>query len=509
MILPNAQQIREWDAFTIVHEPISSLDLMERASLAFKEALLGHLNERDLLGGQIPFYIFCGRGNNGGDGLVAARLLSEMGLKVHVFVLQQNTSSKPSPDFEFNFNRLKDLKKVEIESIQKAEDFPIIPLESVVIDALFGTGLNKPLSGIAESLINWLNQCSGYKVSIDVPSGLMSDLFMMDLLAERSVFKANHTFTFQVPKQSFMLAENYDFVGDFEVLSIGLHQDYLSNIQSDFNYITNEWVQNKIRLRSKFCHKGTNGHALVVAGSYGKMGAALLSSRAALRAGCGMLTAFVPKVGYTIFQTAFPEAMVQTDDELCELRNFPDTSKFDAVGVGPGMGNHPYTVKSFGNWLNQIKEPLLIDADGLNACAELMKLHTDFSFPEHAVLTPHPKEFERLAGTSRNSEERLIKQIEFAKKHKVIIVLKGAHTSIALPDGLVYFNMTGNPLLATAGSGDVLSGIITSFLAQGYEASEAAILGVYLHGYVADRLKSKGVKHAIAGDFIEELKFVF
>ncbi len=506
MMLPNAKQIRDWDAYTILHEPIASVDLMERAAKAFKDALLIHLNELDLLNGAIPYYVFCGPGNNGGDGLAVARLLHEMGLKVSVYNL--STGSKPSNDFALNLKRLQDGKQLDISFLQKESDFPEIHSSSIIIDALFGTGLNKPLIGLAASLIQYLNDSKGYKVSIDLPSGLMADLDSMDLNSSRPVFKAQQTFTFQVPKQCFMLAENFEFVGNFEVLPIGLHPDFLLNSQNDIHFISSDWVQSNFKVREKFSHKGSFGHALLVAGSFGKIGAALLAAKAALRVGCGLLTAYIPKVGYSIFQTALPEAMVQTDDELYELRNFPDTAKFDCVGVGPGMGLHPYTVMAFGNWLKQIKKPLLIDADGLNACAQLMKLNEDFSFPEMAVITPHSKEFERLAGKCEDSLARLKRQKEFAIQHKIIVVLKGAHTSIALPDGSVYFNMSGNPLLSTAGSGDVLSGIITSLLAQGYEPKTAALLGVHLHGTLADRLKSKGVKHAIAGDFIEELKFV-
>ncbi|MDP1727745.1 MAG: NAD(P)H-hydrate dehydratase [Bacteroidota bacterium] len=506
MKLLTAKQIQDWDAFTIKHEPISSVDLMERASKAFSTVFLNHLNEAGLKFINSPVFIFCGLGNNGGDGLAIARILHEAGKQLTVYVL--NSGGLPSPDFTINFKRLKELREIEIIEIDNEKDLPNLPENAIIIDALFGTGLNKPLAGITALLVQRLNETNGYKVSVDIPSGLLADLTSLEMIREHTIFKAHDTFTFQVPKQSFMFPETGEFVGNFKVLTIGLHPDFLKSIRSDSFFISKEWVQANLKSRSKFSHKGSAGHALIIAGSYGKMGAALLASKAALRAGCGLLTAYIPRVGYTIFQTAFPEAMVQTDEELYEIRNFPSTNEWDAIGVGPGMGVHPNTVKAFGIWLNQINIPLLIDADGLNACAELMKLHADFSFPNMAVITPHPKEFERLAGKCTDSFERLTKQKEFAHKHNVIVVLKGAHTCITLPDGETYFNLTGNPLLATAGSGDVLSGIITSFLAQGYEPKEAALLGVYLHGTLANRLKDKGYKQAVAGDLIEELKFI-
>lgn len=506
MKLLKVKQIQDWDAFTIKHEPISSVDLMERASKEFSKVFLNRIMDPELNVINSPVFIFCGLGNNGGDGLAIARILNESGKKVTVYVL--NSGGLPSKDFTINFKRLKELNQIEINEIDNETGLPNVPEESIIIDALFGTGLNKPLSGITALLVQHLNKLNGYKVSVDIPSGLMADLDSMEKIKEQTIFKARDTFTFQAAKHSFMFPETYEFVGNFEVLPIGLHQDFLKNICTDSFFISKEWVHTHLKRRSKFSHKGSSGHALMIAGSYGKMGAALLASKAALRAGCGLLTAFIPRVGYTIFQTAFPEAMVQTDEELYEIRNFPSTNEWDAIGVGPGMGVHPNTVKAFGIWLNQISIPLLIDADALNACAELMKLHPDFLFPQMAVITPHLKEFERMAGKCTDSIERLTKQKEFAQKHNVIVVLKGAHTCIALPNGETYYNLTGNPLLATAGSGDVLSGIITSFLAQGYEPETAAILGVYTHGTLADSLKEKGYKHAIASDFIEALCFV-
>jgi NAD(P)H-hydrate epimerase len=292
-------------------------------------------------------------------------------------------------------------------------------------------------------------------------------------------------------------------------LEIGLHPDYLTTVTSPYHYTTNEEILATIKPRKKFAHKGSFGHVLTVGGSYGKIGAAILMSRAALRTGCGLVTAYTPKVGYTIFQTAFPECMMQTDEELYEIRNFPDTAGFDALAIGPGLGQQEYTIKNFTKWIGTIEQPCVLDADALNICSRLLVEHHDsFHFPGNCIITPHPKEFDRLAGVSKSSYERLEKQVRFAQQHKVIVVLKGAFTTIALPNGEVHFNSTGNDAMATAGSGDVLTGIIASLLAQGYAGKEAALLGVYLHGFAGDLL-AKQRATLIASDLIEILPFAW
>ncbi|MBC7383537.1 MAG: NAD(P)H-hydrate dehydratase [Bacteroidia bacterium] len=504
MHLLTAKQIKAWDAFTIMHEPISAANLVERAAMFFTNAFERYIDEVLQVKKEVPIFIFCGTGNNGADGLAVARMLCNEGRVITVLCLNGNKTEEN----KINFKRLKERKEIILIEINNAREFPVMPTDCIIIDALFGSGLNRPLNDIAATLVSYLNAHKGLKIAIDIPSGLMADIDTFEGLTTEEIFKAQRTFTFGLYKQSFMFAETYPYVGDVEVLPIGLHTAYLDEVTGN-QFLTDEtWVQQNIKTPNRFAHKGTKGHVLLIGGSYGKMGAALLASKAALRAGCGMVTAFIPKVGYTIFQTALPEVMVQTNEAVCELRDFTITGNFDAIGVGPGMGTHPSTVLAFGKWLNQIKTLLLIDADGLNACAALLKINDQFKFPEGTILTPHPKEFERLAGKCKDSLERLNRQKEFAKRHKVIVVLKGAHSSIAMPDGKVYFNITGNTLLATAGSGDVLCGIITSLLAQQYKPDIAALLGVYLHGVLADKLKKKGIKNCIAGDIIEELKLI-
>lgn len=498
MKLLSAQQVRDWDAYTIMHEPVSSIDLMERAASAFTARLCAMKEE---WGEQERVFVFCGPGNNGGDGLAIARMLAERGKALQVFILK---AEKYSADLTTNLQRLG--KHTPVAYLDEQSTLPAITARDLVIDALFGTGLNKPLTGFAATLVQHINRSGCTVVAVDIPSGLPADLFAADTLQPDFVIRASHTLTFQLPKQSFLQAEASPFTGEVHVLDIGLHPSYLEQMVSHHVYLTREELPG-IRQRQLFAHKGQFGHAVCIGGSYGKLGAAVLMSKACLQTGCGLVTAFVPKVGYTILQSAFPEAMVMTDDELYEIRNFPDVSSFTAIGIGPGLGMHEYTAKSFHQWIAAVNKPCVIDADALNICAKLLTEHHDtFRFPRHAVLTPHPKEFDRLAGLSKNSGERLEKQLRFAEKHQVYVVLKGAHTSIATPAGELFFNTTGNPCMATAGSGDVLTGVITSLLAQGYSPEDAALLGVYLHGAAGDHAAENRAT-ILASDIIESVPY--
>lgn len=501
MKLLTAQQIKDWDKFTINREPVKSIDLMERAANACVNEivnLLGNTKNK-------AFKIFCGLGNNGGDGLAIARLLYENGFHVEVFIIEY--SKDRSDDFKINEKKLANKKTILTSSITGKSKLPFLSENDIVIDAIFGTGLNKNIDGLVLKVVQHINQNSEFTIAIDVPSGLKSSIFSDDWMDENKIIHASHTFTFQIPKMSFMHAETYKFVGEFHILDIGLHTDFFKNVDSNIYFISKEDLP-KIKQRNKFSHKGNFGHAICIGGSYGKMGASVLMSRACLKAGVGLVTSFVPKTGYTILQTAFPEAMILTDDELFEIRNFPSSDSFDAVGVGPGIGTNEFTSKAFYKWISSVKIPCVIDADALNICSNiLLEHHSSFHFPANTILTPHPKEFDRLAGISANSFERIEKQIHFAKRYNVIVILKGAHTSIALPDARLFFNSSGNPKMATAGSGDVLTGIITSLLAQGHETQDAAVLGVYLHGKAGD-IAAENKSTIIASDIIEAIPFV-
>jgi NAD(P)H-hydrate epimerase len=491
MKILTAQQTREADAYTIANEPISSTDLMERAATKCFDWIIKNYNA------ETEFAIFCGVGNNGGDGLVVARLLVQANYKVSVFVV--DFSKNYSPDFKINLEKLP--KECGEVNYLKSDSFKfILKPNIVVVDAIFGSGLNKPIDGFVSTIIQQINQHE--VVAIDLPSGLFAEDNRVNDF--ESIVKAKFTLTFQQPKLAMLFPQNYLFVGEWIVLPIGLNQEFIEFLPSNYFLITILDAKRILIKRTKFSHKGTFGHALLIAGSKGKMGAAILSAKACLRAGVGLLTVHIPAKGLEIMQTALPEAMCRTSDENDFIADVPELSAYNAIGIGPGLGMEKQTQNAFKLLIQNANFPLVIDADALNILSE-NKTWLAF-LPQESILTPHPKEFERLVGKWDSDEERLEMQRQFAIKHQIIVVLKGANTAIALSNGDVYFNSTGNAGMATAGSGDVLTGIITSLLAQRYLPSEAAILGVYLHGLAGDVAKENLTEYAmIATDIIDAL----
>jgi ADP-dependent NAD(P)H-hydrate dehydratase / NAD(P)H-hydrate epimerase len=480
MKLPNADQIREWEEFTIKHEPVSSIDLMERAAEAAVDLLeqIGILNS--------DFQIFCGKGNNGGDGLAMARMLLDRGCNVNVYIL--DGSNPGTKDFNHNLKRF----PRETISIESEKDFPSLTEDQHVIDAIFGTGLNRPMQGIAAKLAEHINQSGAKVISIDVPSGLPADG-----VVEGNAIRADHTITFQTCKLSFLLPSNGEFVGLVHVVDIGLHKEYYRNLETPYHLIDEEIIASIYKPRKRFSHKGNFGHALLIAGSYGRMGAALLATKAAVRAGAGLTTVHIPSCGYEILQTGIPEAMVTTDfNSSIITETEKDLSKYSVIGIGPGIGTASETRDFFQGLLGNYTRPMVIDADALNIISSQKLLLK--KIPAHSILTPHPKEFQRLFGDQENDLTRL----ETAKNHAAdlqsVIVLKGHHSFIATPSGKSYFNSTGNAGLAKGGSGDVLTGIITALLAQGYDSVSAAILAVYLHGLAADIAAASDSMEAIS-----------
>jgi len=493
-----SSQIREIDHFTIENEPITSIDLMERAANTITQWIIQHMSK------DIAIQVYAGPGNNGGDALVVARQLSQHNFNTKVFTVR--LSEKRSPDCEINLNRLKKETSIKVIEISSKNDLPEIPSGTIIIDGIFGSGLTRKTDGLAKETINHLNNSKATIISIDIPSGLFGEDNSSN--QPESIIRADFTLTLQFPKLSFFLPENENYVGKWFILPIGLHPVVIKNTKTPFLFVQYDFIKENLKNRKKFSHKGTFGHVLLISGSYGKMGAAILAAKASLRTGSGLVTVHVPKLGYEIMQTALPEAMVNIDESdliFSGLNNPPD---YTSIGIGPGIGTKPNTVKGFSALLTNYRNPIVIDADALNILSEHNKLIK--LIPENSILTPHPKEFERLAGNWKNDYDRLQLQIEFAVKNKVFIVLKGAHTSIACPNGDCYFNSTGNPGMATAGSGDVLSGIILSLLGQGYEPTFAAIIGVYLHGLAADIAVEKTSQEAlIASDIIENLGNAF
>jgi hydroxyethylthiazole kinase-like uncharacterized protein yjeF len=468
-----AQEIRDWDLFTIEHEPVSSIDLMERASRKCAEWIMEWYPQTR------PFKVFCGKGNNGGDGLAIARMLLEKGYEVASFIIE--SGSPASSDHQTNLQRLQQFPGASIHFIETEEHFPFLTDKDVVIDALFGSGLNKPVEGFLLSLINYLNRGSAPILSIDLPGGLFSDQSSKGNI----VVQADHTLTFQCYKTALLMQENAPFIGQVHVLDIGLHPGYPGIATTENKLITGDFIKTIYRPRNVFSHKGNFGHALVIAGSYGKIGAAVMMAGACLHSGVGLLSCYLPKCGYVIMQSSVPEAMVITDEDENILTQLPQSiEKYSAIGIGPGIGTEDATQKLISFLIRRYHKPLILDADALN-CLSLQKELLE-QLPEDSVLTPHPKEFDRLFGEHENDFERLRTAKQKAKELGINIVLKSHHTLVATAGGQSYFNNTGNAGMAKGGSGDVLTGIITSFAAQGYAPASAAVFGVYLHGLSGD-----------------------
>lgn len=494
-------QLKDADNFTISNEPIASIDLMERAAKACTNWLIERYDT------SVNIKIVCGLGNNGGDGLAIARLLSEQMYNVEVYLIKH--SEKQSEDFTKNLQRFETLYPSNVHNVTTLdmliEKWRELNNSNIFIDAVLGSGLNKPVVGLIADVVNFINRIQLPVIAIDLPTGMYGD----ELNGVNDVIvKADFVLTFQFPKLSFMLPEMADYIGEFSVLDIGISDEFINHSQTPYYFITKSDVQLFFKTRSKAAHKGTFGHALIIAGAYGKMGAAVLSTKACIHSGVGLLTAQIPKCGYTILQSTNPETMLVVDGEDNFITEAIKLDKYNAVGIGPGIGLEKQTQNVVKQVIQNALSPIVFDADAINCLAENK---TWLSFvPANSIFTPHVKEFERIAGKSDNSIERLKLLREFAIKHGIYVVLKGAHTAIGCPDGTIVFNSTGNPGMATGGSGDVLTGIITSLCAQGYNSYQACVLGVYLHGLAGDfAALDKSEEAMIASDIIEHLSNAF
>ncbi len=495
MKLFTAKQIYSADKFTTEKQQIGTEELMERAAIQIFNWM--HLR---MQGAPVKIHLFCGIGNNGGDGIALARHLQEHGYNIAVHVV--NYSEKRSKDFLINLDRLKD-RKIWPNFMDSDCEFPEIGRDDIIVDAIFGIGLNRPPADWVVKLIGHLHASQAFILSVDIPSGLYADRVPEH---KEAVVKANYVLSFQTPKLIFFLPEIGVFVDQWEVLDIGLDAEFLMNEETDYELIGKNEVLPMYIPRKKFSHKGTYGHALIIGGSYGKVGAVQLASRAALVIGSGLVTAYIPKCGYESLQTALPEAMVITDEEESISKISFDISP-SVIGIGVGMGTAQKTVDAFTEFLKINQLPLVIDADALNILASkksLLKL-----LPPKTVLTPHPKELERLIGAWKDDFDKLEKAKLFSEKYNCILVVKGAHT-ITVFNKKGYVNTTGNPGMATAGSGDVLTGVIAGLIAQGYDPLHAAIFGVYLHGKSGDlAIETKAYQALIASDIIDNLGLAY
>lgn len=493
----SSDQLQAADQYTINKEGITSTDLMERAAnMVFDE-----IHAR-LQGNLIPIKIFCGIGNNGGDGLVIARRLIEVGYQVQVYIV--NYSTKRSKDFLINYQRIKDVTTQWPLLLTQKDTLPEVHQKDFVIDAIFGIGLNRPMAKWVGKLINHLNDSQAYLLSVDMPSGMFVDI---PTPSESIVIRADFTMTFQSPKLPFFFPDTGTKVGALLVLDIGLDQTFIDKLPGLAQIVERPVAQAMYRPRGRFSHKGTYGHALLIGGSYGKMGSICMSSSACLRSGVGMASVFIPQIGYNILQTSIPEAMAITGSGQRFIENIEFDIEPAVICFGPGAGQHEKTRMAFESLLRKTQSPMLVDADGLN----LLTKHHDLLdlLPKGSVLTPHPKELQRLIGVWRDDFHKLERAKTFSKKFGVCLVLKDAYTMVVLGEEL-YINGTGNPGMATAGSGDVLSGVITGLLAQHYNTKAAALLGVYIHGKAGDiAAKIHSEEAMVAGDIISCLGAAF
>lgn len=497
MKLLSANQLKEIDAQTIINEPISSIGLMERAARNCLFRIIKFSEEES------TYVIVCGKGNNGGDGLAIARLLNERDRKTTVAII--NYTENETNEFKHNLNLLQEQNLSTIIDINSIEDLKQIDFRNkTTIDSILGIGINKPVDGLLKDVIEYINQTATTVISIDVPSGMFPDA----INDKNTIINASKTITFQLPKYNFVFPENLQKIGSFDVIDIGLDIKAIDNATTQHYFVSKKTIKLLFKKRNIYAHKGNFGHALLICGSKGMFGSAQLSARACLRAGAGLLTIKIPAGAVISMQTNLPEAMVIADEEENFISSLPDLNKFTSVGIGCGIGQEKQTQNVLKLLIQNVKSPLVLDADALNILSENK---TWLSFlPKYSILTPHPKEFDRLCGAHTLAYQRLNSAKEFAIKYQVIIVLKGIYTACVMPDGNVFFNSTGNPGLAKAGSGDTLTGIITGLLARGYAPNHAAVLGVYLHGLAADLcLKKNHVESLLASDVIEKIPKAF
>ena len=490
-------QIKSWDAYTIANEPIASIDLMERAANEIAKVILNDFEKIK------NFEIYCGQGNNGGDGLAVARILAfnKKNIKVHIV----GEKEIGTPDFELNLQRLKSIETVTVKTIKHKSDLCAAIDGTIIIDAIIGTGLKGATNGLIKETIDFINALKSPIVAIDVPSGLLCD---EPLAANTSVVRATTTLTFQCLKLAFLFSENQQYCGKVRMLNIGLSPAFEDLEKTKNYYASKESVREMIPRRNMFSHKGNNGHALLLCGSEGKFGAALLAAKACLRSGAGLLTVHSAGNLELALNSFLPSAMFSSDISKVNISQLPDLRRYTAVAFGCGVGFEKESCQALKLLIQQCNVPIVLDADALTILSENK---TWLSFlPPGTILTPHPKEFERLFGKWNNGFERLQMQKEYSEKYNCYIVFKGAYTCVSAPNGICYFNTTGNPGMAKGGSGDALTGVITALLAQGLPMVDACIARVYIHGLAGDYAKQGfGELSMLPEDLIEHLGAAF
>ena len=487
-------QLKEADQYTIEHEPVASIDLMERAALNITEKITERWDtSRNMV-------VFAGPGNNGGDAVAVARLLFERNYNVCLYLF--NVTGHLSDDCATNVERLQECGFENFIEVVNSVNFQKLDKNDIVIDGLFGTGLNKPLSKGFAMIVDMINNSGATVVSIDIPSGLMCEDNTFNV--RKSIIRANLTLSIQLPKLSFFFPENADVVGELDLIDINISQEYIDQTSCKYYITEEEEMKALIKPRKMFAHKGNFGHGLIIAGSYGMGGAAVMAAQACTHSGIGKLTIHTPVCNHHLLQSAVPVAMVSDDiDERCFSSNI-DLDFYQAAAIGPGLGQEDITIEATLDLISNSQIPLIVDADAIN----ILSSYSDYlnNLPTNSILTPHVKELEKLIGKCSNHYERISKAKDIAMNHQIYIILKGAWTTVITPEGNCYFNPTGNPGMATAGSGDVLTGILTALLAQGYSSVDTCRLGTYVHGLAGDiACARKGEISMTALDIIEAL----
>lgn len=492
MKILNVQQIREADQYTIKNEPIVSIDLMERASNQLVKWVCKHFTNDHKI------FVLAGSGNNGGDGLAIARLLSDQKYKVSVVLVMGESGSE---DFEENLSRLKSIKEVKIH---EKIDFTTSADDDVFIDAVFGSGLSRPIEGGIANCIKQVNDAKGIKIAVDIPSGVFAD----EPSPGETIFRADFTLSFQVPKLAFMMAENQQYIGEYEILDIGLSTEFINNCISDYSiYELTDKVKSSIKVDS-IAHKGTRGRATILAGGHAKMGAAILAARGTLHSGIGLLSVQVCSHCTDVIQNLIPEALIFKDENEYVLGSFLDYDEQDVLVFGPAVGFANKTIKLLEEILKTYKGQLILDADAITILAENRELLE--LLPEGTILTPHHGEFKRLVGSYSNNFEALVQLKAFAKHRKVVVVLKGKNTAVCNEKGQLSFNPTGNQGMAKGGSGDLLCGILAGIAPRVKKPFATAKLAVYLHGVAGDlSLKEYGENYMTPSTIISNLKDAF
>lgn len=494
MKIISSTQLKELDKYTIANEPIASIDLMERAAREVTRAITRRWDS------SFHIVVFAGPGNNGGDALAVARMLSILNYKVEVFLF--NIQGSLSDECQANLERLKECGSIYFTEVSTKFDPPALTEKHLVVDGLFGSGLNKPLNGGFAAVVKYINASKSPVVAIDIPSGLMGEDNTYNI--RQNIIRADVTLSIQLPKLAFFFPENEEIVGEWELLNIGLKQEFIDTAESPYFTTEEEEMRSLIKPRKRFAHKGNFGHGLLIAGSYGMAGASILAARASLRSGIGLLTVHVPIHNHDLLQTTVPEAIVHTDIHEHYFAEPTDIDHYQALAIGPGLGQEEDTALAMMEQIQGCPIPLVIDADAIN----ILGKHRNWlsRLPKRCILTPHLGELERLIGKCMDTYERLTKTKELAAYLQSYIIVKGSWSTVVTPEGNCYINPTGNPGMATAGSGDVLTGILVALLAQGYTQEEAARLGAYVHGIAGNiAAEEKGEIGMTSSDIIEAL----